>query len=400
MRPAGFQDDFALPGACPSKSIQTGADSMEALDKISLIAQDPYAYGTNLKKHSQKPVIGNFCSYIPEEFITAAGAVPFRLFGTRGDISLADAHLQSYCCSLVRGGLEDALRGNLNFLDGTVFPHTCDSIQRLSDIWRLNAGFPFHLDVVLPVKLDTESARTYMIDVLKDFRTELASALRVAIPDDALRKTIILYNQLRQTLCEIYELRSGNPDAISASDLYLVVKAAMVTDRQELLPLLVQLRNDLRQNQTKGPAGERKRLILSGGICNHPDIYTVLEASGGEVIWDDLCTGTRYFEGSIPETGDPVAAIADRYLSRIVCPAKHSSITARGEGLVRMAKDRRAAGVIFLFLKFCDPHSFDYPYLKKFLDDAGVPSLLLEVEEQLPSDAQLRTRFETFVDMI
>lgn len=373
---------------------------MEALDKIKSIAQDPYAYGTNLKKYSQKPVIGNFCSYTPEEFITAAGAVPFRLFGTREDISLADAHLQSYCCSLVRGGLEDALRGNLNFLDGTVFPHTCDSIQRLSDIWRLNAGFPFHLDVVLPVKVDTESARTYMIDVLKDFRADLESALQVSIPDDALRKTIILYNQLRQTLREIYELRCDNPDAISAADVYSVVKAAMVMDREELMPLLVQLRDDLRRNQVAGPARKNKRLILSGGICNHPDIYTVLEASGGEVIWDDLCTGTRYFEGDIAETGDPVVAIADRYFNRIVCPAKHQNIMARGEGLVRMVKERRASGVIFLFLKFCDPHAFDYPYLKKFLDDAGVPSLLLEVEEQLPSDAQLRTRFETFVDMI
>jgi benzoyl-CoA reductase/2-hydroxyglutaryl-CoA dehydratase subunit BcrC/BadD/HgdB len=53
-----------------------------------------------------------------------------------------------------------------------------------------------------------------------------------------------------------------------------------------------------------------------------------------------------------------------------------------------------------MFLKFCDPHAFDYPYLKKFLDDAGVANILLEVEEQLPSDAQLKTRFETFVDMI
>jgi benzoyl-CoA reductase/2-hydroxyglutaryl-CoA dehydratase subunit BcrC/BadD/HgdB len=38
--------------------------------------------------------------------------------------------------------------------------------------------------------------------------------------------------------------------------------------------------------------------------------------------------------------------------------------------------------------------------LKKFLDEADVPNILLEVEEQLPSDAQLKTRFETFVDMI
>jgi bzd-type benzoyl-CoA reductase N subunit len=353
-----------------------------------------------LKQATAKSFVGSFCSYTPEELIYAAGGVPFRLFGTKDDISLADAHLQAYCCSLVRGGLEDALRGNLSFLDGTVFPHTCDSIQRLSDIWRLNAGFSFHMDVVLPVKLDTQSARIYMIDVLNGFKADLESALNVSITDEKIQQSINLYNRLRQTLGEIYEMRSIDPDCISAADLYHVIKVSMIMDRDELLTLLVSLKDDVKKKVNEKTGNTHKRIILSGGICNHPDIYTAIEESGAEVIWDDLCSGTRYFKGQIEENGDPIEAIADRYMTRMVCPAKHLTVTARGEGLVQMVKDRKASGVIFMFLKFCDPHSFDYPYLKKFLDDAGVPNILLEVEEQLPSDAQLKTRFETFVDMI
>jgi len=34
------------------------------------------------------------------------------------------------------------------------------------------------------------------------------------------------------------------------------------------------------------------------------------------------------------------------------------------------------------------------------MDEIGVPTLLLEVEEQLPSEGQFRTRFETFIDML
>jgi len=373
---------------------------MEALDKIKRISEDPYFYALNLKQATGKPVIGNFCSYTPEELIYAAGGVAFRLFGTKDDISMADAHLQAYCCSLVRGGLEDALKGNLSFLDGTVFPHTCDSIQRLSDIWRLNAGFAFHIDVVLPVKLDTASARTYMIDVLNAFKSDLESALNVSITNEKLLQSIRMYNQLRQTLGEIYEMRSQDPDSISAADLYHVIKASMIMDRDEFSELLLSVHGDLKKKVKDRSLNTNKRIILSGGICNHPDIYTALEESGAEVIWDDLCTGTRYFEGVIEESGDPVEAIADRYLTRMVCPAKHLTITTRGENLVRLVKEKKAAGVIFMFLKFCDPHSFDYPYLKNFLDDAGVPHILLEVEEQLPSDAQLKTRFEAFVDML
>jgi len=373
---------------------------MESMDKLRAVAQAPYSYASELRSAGQKPILGCFCSYTPEEFITAAGAVPFRIFGSSRDIQLADAHLQSYCCSLVRGGLEDALAGRLNFLEGAVFPHTCDSIQRLSDIWRLNAGMRTHFDVVLPVKLTTESARAYMVALLRDFRAELESAFGVKLSDEKLHSAIQLHNRIRSLLEAIYNFRSRYPHLLPAADMYHTMKAAMVMDRQELPPLLDSLYAGLQSLAPGHPPAGRKRILLSGGICNHPDLYHLIENAGADVIWDDLCTGTRYFQGLVNETGDPVEAIADRYMSRIVCPAKHMDVTARGAYLKRLVSEKRIDGVVFLFLKFCDPHGFDYPYLKAFMDEIGVPTLLLEVEEQLPSEGQFRTRFETFIDML
>jgi len=373
---------------------------MDTLENLRAVAQDPYGYARNIQATESKPILGYFCSYTPEEIITAAGAIPFRLFGTREDISRADAHLQSYCCSLVRGGLEDALTGRLNFLKGAVFPHTCDSIQRLSDIWRLNAGMALHFDAVLPVKLTTESARNYMIAVLNDFRSELEQGLGVTISDEALYKANHTCNRIRELLGHIYAFRSQNPSQLKGSDIYYIMKAAMVMDREVLVEQLAHLWADLREKGGEAPPTDRKRVLLSGGICTLPDIYTLIEDAGGEVVWDDLCTGTRYFEGEVRETGDPVEAIAERYLSRMVCPAKHKGMTVRGEHLSRLVREQQIGGVIFLLLKFCEPHGFDYPYLKACMDRAGVPTLLLEVEEQLPAEGQLRTRFETFIDML
>jgi bcr-type benzoyl-CoA reductase subunit C len=353
-----------------------------------------------MHQHKKKPIVGYFCSYAPEELIHAAGAVPFRIFGARRNISLAESHLQSYCCSLVRGGLEDALNEKLSFLDGTVFPHTCDSIQRLSDIWRLNAGFKFHLDVVLPVKLDRKSARAYMIDVLHQFRTELSAALGTEITNDQISRSISIYNRIRKHLHDIYRLRSDDPGVISAGDVYRIIKASMIMDRNDFTGLLTGLKEKLSPSSPRVDSRDKKRIFLSGGICNHPDIYELIEASGGSVVWDDLCTGTRYVDGMIEETGDPLEAIAERYMTRMVCPAKYGGLTTRGEYLVNQVKNQRADGVIFLFLKFCDPHSFDYPYLKKYLDDAGIPNMLLEIEEQPPPEGQLKTRFESFMEMI
>jgi benzoyl-CoA reductase subunit C len=374
--------------------------SMKNMDKIREAARDPHGYAESYKTRTHKKVVGYFCSYAPEEIIWAAGALPLRIFSRKSGIHLADRHLQSYCCSLVRGALEDALSGALKFLDGVVFPHTCDSIQRLSDIWRLNVPYGFHTDVVLPVKLNTDSAREYMVNVLKAFRVELEKKLDVKITDDALRASMDLYGKLRVLLGRIYEIRSQNPDAISGSDVYSIMKAAMIMDRQELLTLLDEGVMELEQKKSAGAAVCRKRVVLSGGICDFPDVYPMIEEAGGAVVWDDLCMGTRTFAGDYAAKEDPIEAIAGRYLERIVCPAKHSGLTSRADHLVKMVRERDAQGVIILLLKFCDPHAFDYPYLKNALDKEGVPNMLLEVEDQLPPDGQLRTRFEAFLEML
>ncbi len=376
---------------------------MEAIREFNNAVDNPGAYASSLKSREQVKIFGYFCSYTPEEIIHAAGIHPMRLFGNKGPISMADAHLQAYSCSLVRGALEDALSGRLSFLDGAVFPHTCDSIQRLSDIWRLNTSFSYHTDIVLPVKLDTDSARAYMTDVLRKFRRELENYRGKPVTDDELRSSIALYNTMRERLHTLYRMRSAVPGAVSGADVAAVVKASMIMKREDFSERVAGYiagleKEKMTVDRTAGKGG--KRLLLVGGICDHPEIYALIEASGGYVVWDDLCTGSRYFEGRIPEEGDPIEAIATRYSGRTVCPAKHYSMTGRGENLVRIAGEHGARGVIFIFLKFCDPHSFDYPYMKEFLDRENIPSMLLEIEQELPSEGQTATRLQAFIEML
>ena len=110
--------------------------------------------------------------------------------------------------------------------------------------------------------------------------------------------------------------------------------------------------------------------------------------------------GSRYFAGMIKTDGDPITAIAERYLQRVICPAKHKDNKSRAENLISMAKGNGADGVIFMLLKFCDPHAFDYPYLKEALDKEGIPSLLFEVEDQPQAQGQLKTRIEAFLETL
>ncbi|HWR67600.1 MAG TPA: 2-hydroxyacyl-CoA dehydratase family protein [Desulfomonilia bacterium] len=360
-------------------------------------ADNPHGYARGLKARG-KTILGYFCSYTPEELINAAGIHPLRLFGAKDDTGIADAHLQAYCCSLVRGALTDVLSGRLDYLDGAVFPHTCDSIQRLSDIWRLNTNLKFFADVVLPVKLTTESSRRYLEEVLRKFRSDLEKGFSITIPDERIRASIKTYNAIRTSLKALYRMHAKKTSPLTAGDLNAIVRGSMIIDRTEAASMLADL---AAQIQAPGKAdGSEKRVMLVGSVCEHPDIYRLIEQAGADVVWDDLCTGSRYFEGLISEEGDPISALARRYHERIICPAKHSSVTGRGENLVTLSQEHGVQGVIFLQLKFCDPHSFDYPYLKETLDKAGIPSMLLEIEAQLPPEGQLLTRFETFIQML
>jgi len=51
-------------------------------------------------------------------------------------------------------------------------------------------------------------------------------------------------------------------------------------------------------------------------------------------------------------------------------------------------------------MKFCDPEEFDYPVYKAQLEAAGIPILYLEVDQQMESFEQIRTRIQSFAEMV
>jgi bcr-type benzoyl-CoA reductase subunit C len=376
---------------------------MLAIEVFRQTAADARAYAIQWKKQSGGKVLGHFCSYVPEEMITAAGVLAFRILPSGRTISRADIHLQAYGCHLIRGTLEDVLTGELDFIDGTIFPHTCDSIQRLSDIWRLNTTFGFHSDLMVPSKLNTPSAVAYLVTVLEKFKNELSVWCGTPITDKALHQAIGLHNRIRNSFTRLYGLREEHPALLRGEDWHAVIKSALVMERAALAELLESLLEQL----IKGPeqvhpelASSPKRVVLSGGLCTVPDIYATIEAAGGAVVGDELCMGARYFEGLVDEARPAVAALADRFATRVVCPAKHAGLTTRGDNLLSTVDRARAQGVIFLTLKFCDPHAFDYPYMKQMLDEHGIPSILLEIEDPHQAAGQMQTRCQAFMEMI
>ncbi len=372
------------------------ADSM--IRKFTEIAAEPYEYARDRKKKTGEKVFGYFCTYFPEELLHAADILPMRILGDKDNVSLADSHVQTFICSLVRTSLDAALKNKLDFLDGVMFPHSCDSIQNLADIWRHNFPNQFSEVAVLPVWIDVPEAEDYLTEEIGRLRRKLEEHLGKDIRNADLKKSIEVYNENRMALADLYALRRESPALISGKDVLSVVRASMCMRKEDHTAMLRNLLDELRAK----PKSDRQaiRIILYGNVCDDPALMSLFDELDAVVVDDDLCTGSRYFLHIEPSEGDPVRRIAQRYIRKVPCPSKHCTEFDRCAYLVDMVRQSEADGVVMVLLKFCDPHAFDYPDLAKRLSESNIPHLLIETEIQPASIEQVRTRMQAFVEML
>jgi bcr-type benzoyl-CoA reductase subunit C len=337
--------------------------------------------------------MGYLCSYVPQEMIHAAGFVPLRIRGASAPLRHVDAHLQSFTCALCRSSLDQVLNGELDFLVGAVFAHTCDAMQALADLWQMNSPSSYLVDTVMqPVNLGTAAARPFLIAELARFRERLAAFSGQSVGDDALQASISLYDETRRLVDKLQAYR----ERLAAPEFNAVLDAAQVMPRQLFNPLLSELLDELKEapGRANGPS-----LFLVGAVLDEPRLLELVEELGARVGGDDLCSGSRHFLGTVGAHGEPLGALADYFLERPPCPAKlHADHDPAGY-LVERARHAGADGIVFVIEKFCEPHAFDFAMICPTLDGAGLPYLLLEME-QTPSLEALRTRLQAFVEIL
>ncbi|MFH1626212.1 MAG: 2-hydroxyacyl-CoA dehydratase family protein, partial [Pseudomonadota bacterium] len=123
------------------------------------------------------------------------------------------------------------------------------------------------------------------------------------------------------------------------------------------------------------------------------------EDSGARVVAEDLCTGIRSLEGMVQEEGDPVEAIARRYLNRPPC-SRMKGVERRYQAIKQIIEEYRIHGVVYHTIKFCDPELMTYPLLRKELEKQNIPVLHLEGDCTMGSYGQIKTRVEAFIEML
>ena len=68
--------------------------------------------------------------------------------------------------------------------------------------------------------------------------------------------------------------------------------------------------------------------------------------------------------------------------------------------LIDAVKKYDADAVIICMMKFCDPEEFDVPILLLQFEDAGVKNIQIEIDQESTSFEQIRTRIQTFSEVL
>jgi benzoyl-CoA reductase subunit C len=347
-------------------------------------------------KQAGKKIIGYFCNYTPEELIYAAGMIPVRIRGSSENIALADAHLPTFCCSFVRSCLDQALRGRYSYLDGVVFPKTCDMTRCLPSIWKRNMKPSYFRFIAVP-GMSSDEAVDFFTKELAFFKESLEDYSGNKIDNETLNKSIKVYNENRSLMQEVNKLALADKPPLTGSEVFAIMLAGLVLPKDEHSAMLRKLLDNLPSTR-KGVNGG-VRLMIAGNTFENMELMQAIEECGGEVVIDDLDIGTRYYWNHIEEGAEPIKALAAGYLRRIPCPCKHPA-QPRLENMLKLANEYRVKGVILINQKYCDTHLYDRPWIESNLQQAGFPVLLVEHSDIGWAGGKFKTMVRAFIEML
>jgi benzoyl-CoA reductase/2-hydroxyglutaryl-CoA dehydratase subunit BcrC/BadD/HgdB len=347
-----------------------------------------------------KKVLGYFCTYIPEEIMYAADILPVRVRARTcgaGDTPMGDAYMTPTACSYTRCCLELANQKYYDFLDGIVSCNSCDQIRRLYDNIRYKAPFPYHYIMGVPGCVSDTTHEWFRHELTK-FKESLEKNFEVSISDEKLNKAIQVYNKSRTLLKELYELRKRDNPPITGTDVLNIISAGVSMPRDQFNDLLTQQLQELKEKD--GISDHKARIMIVGSMLDEPEYMKVIEDLGGLVVTDAQCLGTRYFWDLIEENKNPIYAIGERYLSKISCPRMTGKYTEREDFMVKLIKEFNVDGVILQRMKFCILWWAEIFLLRKRLKEEGIPFLELEREYVLSGAGAMKTRVQTFMEIL
>jgi benzoyl-CoA reductase subunit C len=343
-------------------------------------------------------VAGHFQVYFPEEIAHAAGMLPLKVRGAPIEPGSADSRFGSYLCSIVKTSLEMALSRRVE-LDLFVTHPICDAARNLAGVFGRNFPYPCQI-LYLPQNANSAHAPEYLRGEYDRLRRTIEEVAGREVTDEALRRSIALFNTNRALLRRLYALRRNEPWRVAAHEAYALLALAGVLPREEHNALLEAVLPLLEARPARPE--DRVRVVFEGGFCEQPPL-DLLRAIGRAcyVVDDDWMIGLRWIVSDVPAGpgGDPLAALAGAYLERSsYSPVQHDARKPKEDMLLRRVRESGADAVVLTAAKMCEPGLEEQVAYVHALDRAGLPYFVSEFEENMTSFETLEIQLATFAE--
>lgn len=382
----------------------------EGMDYYNMVVADIHGIRpAELIEHQKKggKVFGTFCVYVPDEIVFAADAIATGLCGgSQFWVPGGEKVLPTNTCPLIKASVGARIDRTCPFFriaDMYVGETTCDGKKKAWEI--LAEDVPVHV-MNLPQMKRAKDVQAWAEEI-ETFKNIVEEFTGNKVTADKLAESIKLINNKRKALERLFDLRKNETLPISGCDALLISQIAFYDDPARFTQMTNKLCDELEKRVADGvsvvPAGT-KRIMLTGTPLAIPNwkLHNIVETSGAAVVCEEMCTGTRYFEKLVDESGttleEQYQALANRYMN-INC-ACFTPNSGRIDDILRLAKEYKVDGIIDVNLKFCNLYDTEGYFVERAMKEAGIPVLGIETDYTDSDAQQLRTRVSAFIEML
>ena len=350
-------------------------------------------------------IAGVYCGYAPVELIRALELVPASLCAfSNATIEAAEAVLPANLCPLIKSSYGFIIKDACPFFaisDVVIAETTCDGKKKMFEL--IASRRPMHV-MDLPQLPDEPEALDNWTAMIRKLQRFLESAFGRTASDGDIERAIRDSNATSRRMNRIFDYAALRPPVIGWAELYDILFLAQSASGAELASLLDRVWEKLEKRKQDGyvygPKGAPRVMVTGCPISGDSSkVLSIIEEAGGVIVALDACSGMKPYATLIEEgTGDPVRAIAARYL-KIPC----SCMTPNKRRLTemdRLIEKFKPDAVVDVVLQAC--HSYNVESFKvgeHVQGKHGLPFLKVVTDYSQSDVGQIRTRVEALLEM-
>ena len=322
-----------------------------------------------------------------------------RCVASHQESELVKQYFPAFACPIMASNLELGLRGKFDCLSAVIIPCMCDTLICTGQNWKRAIPQVPYIGFVHPQNRKMKAGMDFLIAEYTTVKEKIEAVTGEKITNEALMNSIKIYNEHNEAMRQFIETAADYPSEITPSVRNIVFKSAQFMLKEEHTAKVKELVDELKK-KTPQPFDGLK-VLVSGISDDSEDLFKVFDDNKIAVVADDLAQCTRQYRSDIPlDSENPIENLANAWRIFEGCSLAYDPKKTRGKMIAEDCKKFKADGVIFCMMKFCDPEEYDYPIINKMVTDAGIPTAYIEYNSQSVVDEQIRTRIQTFAEIL